>query len=99
MNFWSFDTLPQWAMLIDLGMHLAFGLGGGALYVSAVRRSAQLLAGGGNWGQVIAPTAARLLLAGGAFVLASREGAGPLLALALGFMLARLFVMRRGERG
>ena len=41
MNFWSFDTLPQWAMLIDLGMHLAFGLGGGALYVSAVRRSAQ----------------------------------------------------------
>ena len=96
MNALHFDTLPQWAVL---AAHLAFGLVGGMAYFSTVQRSAEALAQGGSWHRAIAFGAGRLLVAGGVFALASQEGALPLLALALGFLLARPLVMHRREIG
>ncbi len=77
---------------------LAWALAGavvGVVYFRAVWATARLLAGGGGRGRAIGFTLVRLALLAGFLVLAARGGAGPLLAAALGILLARFAVMRR----
>ena len=85
MSFWSFDSLPAWAMGVSLGAHLVAGVGLGIVYFGAFggtracspraaarRRPSPLVIG-------------RFVLLGGVLALASLEGALPLLVTALGF--------------
>ena len=95
MSFVSFDTLPVWAMAASLAAHLVAGTGLGIVYFSAIQWNARLLALGHHAGTGIALIIIRLVLLGGLLTLASREGAMPLLALALGVLIARPVVLRR----
>jgi len=95
MSFLSFDTLPAWAIILSLTAHLVAGIGLGVVYFDAVWRSARLFALGGNVRTTVALIIGRLVLLGGLLFLASLEGAAPLLAMALGVLIARPMVMRR----
>jgi hypothetical protein len=86
---------PTMVLLLQLGFHLLLGGLVGLFYFRAVRLSADLIAHGRRVALAIALTVARLLLVGGLAVLVVREGALPLLAFALGFLLARALAMRR----
>ncbi len=81
--------------MIDLGVHLAAGIGLGMLYFSSLWWSARLFARGGGLSMTFALMAGRFALLGGALMLVSLEGAGPLLMTALGIFVARFAVMRR----
>lgn len=80
---------------IDLGVHLAAGIGLGVLYFSSLWWNARLFARGGGLSMTFALMAGRFALLGGALMLVSLEGAGPLLMTALGILVARFAVMRR----
>ncbi len=73
----------------------ALGIGGGALYFLAVWRNARSLAQGAGLRRTIFAAAGRFALMALALGLASRSGAGALLATAGGVLLARFFVVRR----
>jgi F1F0 ATPase subunit 2 len=91
----SSDTLAVWAMAASLPAHVAVGIGAGSVYFNAIRWNARLLAQGGRAGTGIALIIVRIVLLGSLLTLASREGAMPLLALALGVLIARAVVVRR----
>lgn len=93
----TFATLPAVALLLAPGLYLVLGGIAGLAYFRAVRLSADLFARGGHTAMAIALTLCRLLLVGGLLVLILREGAWPLLAFALGFLVARTLVMRRAR--
>jgi F1F0 ATPase subunit 2 len=95
MSFPSYGDLPPWAMLLSLATHLAVGLMVGMLYFRALWWNTRRIALGGRVTTVIALSIGRFVLLGGLLFLASREGALPLLILALGVLVARFFVMRR----
>jgi hypothetical protein len=90
---------PTVAPLLGLGLHLMLGGIVGLVYFRAVRLSAELFARGRQAALAIGLTVGRLLLVGGLLVAVAREGALPLLASALGFLLARAFAMRRARAG
>jgi F1F0 ATPase subunit 2 len=95
MSLPSYDELPPWAMLLSLAAHLAVGIMVGTLYFRALWWNTRRLALGGRATTAIALSVGRFVLLGGLLLLASREGALPLLILALGVLLARFVVMRR----
>ena len=95
MSLPPFDALPAWAMLASLAAHLAAGVALGLLYFHGLWRIARNLAGGGRVTTTIALMVGRFALLGGLLTLASLEGALPLLAMALGVLVARFVVMRR----
>lgn len=95
MSFVSFDALPVWAMAASLAAHLVAGVGLGIVYFNTIRWNARLLVAGRRAGTGIALIIIRIVLLGGLLTLASLEGAMPLLALALGVLIARPMVMRR----
>jgi F1F0 ATPase subunit 2 len=95
MSHLSFDALPAWAMLLSFPAHLAAGIALGLLYFHGLWRNACRFAGGGRWTTTIALMIGRFALLGGLLTLASLEGALPLLAMALGILIARSVVMRR----
>jgi F1F0 ATPase subunit 2 len=95
MSLLSFGRLPAWAMALSLAAHLAAGLGLGFFHFGALWRAARLLTGGGRATPAIAVLIGRWVLLGGLLALASLEGAPPLLAMALGVLLARSRVLRR----
>ena len=78
-----------------LTVWLVAGLGAGAAYFSSIWWSARRFADGGRVTTTIAISLLRLAALGGLLALASFRGAGPLLAMALGVVLARFGVMRR----
>ena len=84
--------------MIDLGVHLAAGIGLGVLYFGSLWWNARLFARGGGLSATLALMAARFALLGGALMLVSLEGAGPLLTTALGILVARFAVMRRVQQ-
>lgn len=88
----SFAAFPFWLKCADLLVHLALGFAAGQLYFRSVWHSAQLFAD--RPGMAMALTVLRFGLLAGALFLAAREGAAPLLAAALGLMLARPLVLR-----
>ena len=95
MSHLSFAALPAWAMLLSLSAHLGAGIALGLLYFHGLWRNVTRLAGGGRTTTTIALMIGRFALLGGLLTLASLEGALPLLATALGVLLARPVVMRR----
>jgi hypothetical protein len=86
---------PNWATLPTLALHLGLGFGLGLLYFNLVWGSARQFAAGGRTATSILLVFGRLAVLGIVLVLTSLEGAGPLLATALGLLLARPVVMRR----
>lgn len=95
-------TGAAWA---ELGLAALAGAALAAIYLAMLSRSVALFTGGrGPW-RAVALTVARLALAGLAFWLAARQGAGPLIALFAGFLALRTLWLRRsvaalgGERG
>jgi F1F0 ATPase subunit 2 len=93
-----FAHLPLWAMGVSLAIHLAIGLGCGVLYFQSLWWNAQRLIGNGGLASTVAISAGRLLLMGAVLLLIVREGAPPLLATAVGIMIARPIVTRRARR-
>jgi hypothetical protein len=86
---------PAVALLVQLGLHFVLGMLVGIVYFLAVRLSADLIAHGRRVALAITLTLGRLLLMGGLLVMVVREGAVPLLAVALGFLVARALALRR----
>lgn len=78
-----------------LAVHLALGFGLGWVYFNLVWGSARQFAAGGRTALSILLILARIGALAAVLVIASLEGAGPLLATALGLVTARPIVMRR----
>jgi len=74
---------------------LAFGL----VYFAALRRTVDFFAVQLNWIGLVALTLARIAIAVIPFAIAARLGAAPLLAVFVGFLLARTVVLRLVRRG
>jgi len=79
----------------SLTVWLAVGIAAGAAYFFIIWWSAGQFAGGGRITLTLALALIRLLVLGGLLMFASFRGAGPLLATALGVVIARFVVMRR----
>lgn len=95
MTWLAFAHLSAWAMVLSLVLHLAAGFGLGLLYFRGVWWNVRLFASGGRVVTAIALGLGRFILLGGLLALAALEGALPLLAMALGVLVARPLVMRR----
>ncbi|MGY2736574.1 N-ATPase subunit AtpR [Sphingomonas sp. UYP23] len=78
-----------------LALWLVAGILAGIVYFMSIWWSAQRFANDGGLATTIAVALLRLATLGGLLVLASFQGAGPLLAMALGIVLARFGVMLR----
>jgi F1F0 ATPase subunit 2 len=78
-----------------LATYFAAGILLGLLYFGGLWWNARLFAAGGHATTSILLLAGRVALLGGLLTLASLQGAGPLLAMALGVLIARALAMRR----
>lgn len=74
---------------------LVAGIVAGIAYFTSIWWSTRQFANGGRLAATLALALLRLMLLGGLLALASFQGAGPLLAMALGVVVARFAVMRR----
>ncbi|MGD0635850.1 MAG: ATP synthase subunit I [Beijerinckiaceae bacterium] len=89
------QNFPALAMVPGLVAYFAAGVGLGAVYFNAIWWNARLFARSGLGVAAIALVIGRFVLLGGALVLASLQGAAPLLAMALGVLAIRPVIMRR----
>jgi F1F0 ATPase subunit 2 len=89
------QNFPALAMAPGLAAYFAAGIGLGAVYFNAIWWNARLFARSGLGVAAIALVTGRFALLGGSLTLASLEGAGPLLAMALGVLAIRPLIMRR----
>ncbi|MFA5962915.1 MAG: ATP synthase subunit I [Sphingomonas sp.] len=78
-----------------IALWFAAGIVVGIAYFTSIWWSARQFANGGRLVATLALALLRLMLLGGLLALASFHGAGPLLAMALGVVVARFAVMRR----
>ncbi|MBO9099613.1 MULTISPECIES: N-ATPase subunit AtpR [unclassified Rhizobium] len=74
---------------------LAGGIGMGFAYFRMLRENTALLVTGRRLRLAVSLTVGRLALMAGGLILAGRQGALPLLAMALGVWIGRSIVMRR----
>jgi len=81
--------------ILSLSAHLAAGILLGLVYFRGLWWNAHLFTAGGHATTAILLMVGRVALLGGLLTLASLEGAGPLLVMALGVLIARAVVMRR----
>ena len=95
MNLLPLDALPTWAVLLGLAVHLGVGFGLGLLYFRSLWWSARRATGRGSLVATIALMVGRFVLLGAILMLASLEGALPLLTMALGVLVARSAVVNR----
>lgn len=84
---------PAWT----LALNLAAGFGLGTAYFNNLRWTSDRLATGRGAAVTVAVILGRFVLLGGALMLASWQGALPLLLTALGVFIARAVVMRRNR--
>lgn len=89
----TFASLSPGMKVADLVLHLMLGFCAGQLYFRSVWHSARLFTA--RPGRAVGLTVFRFGLAAGMLTLAAWEGALPLLAAAMGLMLARPFLVRR----
>jgi F1F0 ATPase subunit 2 len=82
-------------LLLGLAAWFVAGIALGVVYFVGIWWSARQFADGGRVTTTIALSLLRLAVLGGLLALASLQGAGPLLAMALGVVLGRFGVMRR----
>ena len=95
MSFSSLDSMPAWAIPLSLAAHLAGGIVLGVLYFCSLWWNVCRFTGGGRATTTIALMIGRFALLGGLLMLASLEGALPLLMAALGVLIARSIIMHR----
>ncbi len=94
MIFQAFSEAGPWFQLLVGAAHVGFGAVLGFLYFTAVHATAQRLAQGAAKWPTIGLILGRLALMAGGLVLASLEGAMPLIATAAGVFAGRWLVMR-----
>lgn len=92
------DMIEPIEFLLPLLASLAAGVLLGMLYFQAVRRCADLMVNGEHAVLALALTIGRLALLGTAFFCAVRFGALPLLAMLVGTLVGRQWVMRTQQR-
>ena len=80
---------------LTLAIWLIAGIGTGIAYFGSLWWSARLFGHDSRLTIIVALALLRMAALGGLLVLASLQGAGPLLAMALGVVAARFGVMRR----
>jgi F1F0 ATPase subunit 2 len=80
---------------LSLASYATAGIVAGTLYFVCVWWNARMLAAGGGTWITILTLLGRILVLGCVLTLAARQGAAPLLAMALGVFIARFAVMRR----
>jgi F1F0 ATPase subunit 2 len=85
-------TVP---IAISLALHLAGGAAIGALHFGSLWWNARLFERAGRVRTLLAAMVVRFTLLGGVLTAVSFEGAMPLLATALGVLLARSVALRR----
>ena len=85
----------QSVTVLILALYLGGGASAGGLYFANLWWTARLFERAGRVGTLLASMAARFALLGGVLTAASFQGAMPLLATALGVLLARAVVLRR----
>jgi hypothetical protein len=95
MSSFAFYGLSPWVMALSVCAYLAVGIAAGLLYFRSVWWNASRLARGGRVSVTIALVMARFALLGALLTFASLQGAPPLLAMALGILVARPLIMRR----
>jgi F1F0 ATPase subunit 2 len=95
MSFWTFDSLPSSAALLGLAAHLALGIVLGVVHFGGLWWNTRRLAAGDRVLTTVLLMIGRFVLLAGLLTLVSREGASPLLAMALGVMVGRFAVMHR----
>jgi len=93
MSFAPFDGLP--AMLLGLGIDLAAGIILGVLYFHTLWWNIRRFALGGRAITAIAAMIGRFMVLGGLLILASLQGALPLLVTAVGILIGRAALMRQ----
>jgi len=86
------------ASVFNLALYFTAGVGSGLLYFHALWWNARLFTSGASAIIAVAFGFARFALLAGLLAFASREGASPLLAMALGVLAARPLVMRSVQR-
>ncbi|SET31070.1 N-ATPase subunit AtpR [Oceanicella actignis] len=90
-------TPPTLAPALEAAAFAAAGAALGMVYLALLRRATPAAGAAGPM-RAAALALGRLTLAGAAFWLAAQRGAGPLLALFAGFLLARRLRMRAALR-
>ncbi|HKM64164.1 MAG TPA: ATP synthase subunit I [Acidisphaera sp.] len=95
MTLPSFDSLPVWATVPMLALHVVAGIGAGAVYFRGLWWSTRRFAGGGGTVMLALSGVLRLAALGVLLALIAREGALPLLATTLGVLFARAIAVRR----
>jgi F1F0 ATPase subunit 2 len=95
MTHTAFANLPPWAMPLDLGAHAVAGVALGWLYFYLLWCNARHFAERGRIATIGGLALARFAVLGGLLALVSLEGAPPLLATALGVLIARSVMLRR----
>jgi F1F0 ATPase subunit 2 len=95
MSIASFAALPAWVVSLGLSAHLGGGFALGILYFRSLWWSVNRFGGRGSLAGTVALMIGRFVLIGGVLTLASLEGALPLLATALGVLIARSAVVSR----
>lgn len=93
MNLPALDTLPTWAVAVDLAAHFGTGFWLGFLYFRSLWWTTRRFSGRGSVLAILALMIGRFVLIGGALGLVSLEGGMPLLTMALGVMVARFAVV------
>lgn len=94
MIFFMHHAVTGWAVAPLLAGHLGAGVVAGMLYFRALRRATDDFAAGSGAARALRMGAGRLAGLAGVLLLAAQEGAGPLLCLAAGVMLARFAITR-----
>jgi F1F0 ATPase subunit 2 len=89
------DEKRMSVLALTLSAHLIAGILLGLAYFRGLWWNARLFTTGGHATRAILLMVGRVALLGGMLTLASLEGAGPLLVMALGVLIARAVVMRR----
>jgi F1F0 ATPase subunit 2 len=94
MSFPLLNDLPAWTILLGLAGYFIAGIGLGVLYFRSLWWNARRFTEDGRATTAIALMIGRFALLGILLTLASLEGALPLLAMALGILIARAAVMQ-----
>ena len=89
------DILPTGIQLLEIAGDLAGGTMLGILYFDSLRWSVSRFIGGGGVMRTIALMILRFVVLGGVLTLASLAGPLHLLAMTLGVLIGRSFVIRR----
>lgn len=95
MSVLAFHTLAPWAMALSLASNFAAGAAAGLLHVGTLWWNTRRFAQGGRATTTAALMVVRFAVLGGMLLLASLEGAPPLLAMALGILAARMLAVHK----